>query len=169
MLTAADSLILDFLRGWRLLKGATLSKEERRDVLSSTQNNIDFVSIQEALLTLYDEQGYSHGNSSGVNKHYIAETSDYPDYDYNDTYYAADGWYADDGWYDTGGGDDFYNEHQGQWAQPAPSAGDHEDDEDTANIHAAEILAAEANRTLASAREAAANARRDRGFGKGTG
>jgi hypothetical protein len=147
-LTAADSLILDFLQGWRLLKGATLSKEERRDVLSSTSNKIDFVSIQEALLTLYDEQGYGHNSSAGVNKHYLVTTDDGPpayswgDYEQADTY-------GDDGWYEG-----YYNEWDtygdDAWYEPSAPLPD-DDPEDTANINAAEILAAEANRTLAAA------------------
>ena len=55
-LTSADSFVLDVLRGWRLLQAASLSKDEWRDILSSTGNKLDFESVSNALQVLWDEQ-----------------------------------------------------------------------------------------------------------------
>jgi hypothetical protein len=52
----SDSFILEQLRGWRLLTSASLSTDEWRDVLGTTQGKLDYVSISDALQVLYDEQ-----------------------------------------------------------------------------------------------------------------
>ena len=44
----ADSFIMGVLRGWRLLKAASLTPEETRDILSTTQNKLDFEAISQA-------------------------------------------------------------------------------------------------------------------------
>ena len=57
-MTTADSFVLDVLRGWRL-QAASLNREEWRDILSATNNNLDkldFDSISNALQVLWDEQ-----------------------------------------------------------------------------------------------------------------
>jgi hypothetical protein len=55
-LSEMDSFILDTLRGWHLLAAAALTDEEKRDVLSSTQNKLDYQSITVAVQTLWDDQ-----------------------------------------------------------------------------------------------------------------
>ncbi|CAL1161233.1 unnamed protein product [Cladocopium goreaui] len=56
VLSVSDSFILEQLRGWRLLTSASLSTDEWRDVLGTTQGKLDYVSISDALQVLYDEQ-----------------------------------------------------------------------------------------------------------------
>ena len=51
-LTSADSFLLDVLRGWRLLQAASLTKDEWRDILSTTGNKLDFESVSNALQIL---------------------------------------------------------------------------------------------------------------------
>ena len=55
-LSLADSFIMQVLRGWRLLQAASLSPEETRDILSSTQQQLTFEAISGALQSLWDEQ-----------------------------------------------------------------------------------------------------------------
>ena len=66
-----DSFILDVLRGWRLLNAASLSQDEWRDVLSTTNNKLDYDTISDALQTLWDEQlaTRGHGDSHWQNWH----------------------------------------------------------------------------------------------------
>ena len=59
-LALADSFIMQVLRGWRLLQAASLSPEETRDILSTTQNKMSFEAISQALQTLWDEQLLGH-------------------------------------------------------------------------------------------------------------
>ena len=54
--TYDDSFILEVLRGWRLLQAASLTLEERRDVLSSSANRLDFESVSTAPQILCNEQ-----------------------------------------------------------------------------------------------------------------
>ena len=56
VLSVSDSFILEQLRGWHLLTSASLSTDEWRDVLGTTQGKLDYVSISDALHVLYDEQ-----------------------------------------------------------------------------------------------------------------
>eukprot|EP00435_Cladocopium_sp_Y103_P022172 s5992_g5.t1 len=56
VLSVSDSFILEQLRGWRLLTSASLSSDEWRDVLGTTQGKLDYNSISDALQVLYDEQ-----------------------------------------------------------------------------------------------------------------
>ena len=44
-LSVTDSFIMGVLRGWRLLQAACLNPEETRDILSATQNSLDFEAI----------------------------------------------------------------------------------------------------------------------------
>ena len=38
----ADSFIMGVLRGWRLLQAASLSPEDKRDILSTTRNSLEY-------------------------------------------------------------------------------------------------------------------------------
>jgi ribonuclease HI len=42
------------------LKAASLTPEEARDILSTTQNKLDFEAISQALSALWDEQLLGH-------------------------------------------------------------------------------------------------------------
>ena len=55
-MTTADFFVLDVLRGWRLLQATSLNREEWRDILSATNNMLDFDSTSNALQVLWNEQ-----------------------------------------------------------------------------------------------------------------
>ena len=78
-LSPMDTFILDVLRGWRLLVAASLSSEEWRDVLATTTNNkLDYLSVSDALQTLWDEQmgsGRWASGSSQQHQQFWAETA----------------------------------------------------------------------------------------------
>ncbi|CAE7941096.1 unnamed protein product, partial [Symbiodinium necroappetens] len=100
-LTLADSFILDVLRGWRLLQAAGLSHEEKRDILSTTKNSLDYSVISSALQGLWDDQllGRHGGHPGSYNAHYLQDS------DVNEAYYQH-GWWDDQdddavhGWHD---------------------------------------------------------------------
>ena len=48
-LSMTDSFIMGVLRGWRLLQAAGLNAEEKRDILSTTRNSLDYEVIAQAL------------------------------------------------------------------------------------------------------------------------
>ncbi|CAL1164199.1 unnamed protein product [Cladocopium goreaui] len=77
-MNSADSFVLDVLRGWRLLQAATLSRDEFRDVLSATNNKLDFDSISGALQVLWDDQLIQHPRHapSQFNAHWLEELED---------------------------------------------------------------------------------------------
>ncbi|CAE7564781.1 unnamed protein product, partial [Symbiodinium necroappetens] len=78
-MSVADSFILGVLRGWRLLQAAGLSAEEKRDILSSTKNSLDYEVVAAALQSLWDDQLLGHRNHSGhgtYSLNYAAPTDD---------------------------------------------------------------------------------------------
>ena len=96
-LTSADSFVLDVLRGWRLLQAASLSKNEWRDILSSTGNKLDFESVSIALQVLWDEQlmqprSMNH-QASGSSSYQLNWMDD-------DSTWTDDNWWHDDSWQD---------------------------------------------------------------------
>ena len=65
-LSMADSLILEVLRGWRLMQASGLTADERRDILASTKNSMKYTVIALALQNVWDDQllgrsGPAHG------------------------------------------------------------------------------------------------------------
>ena len=72
-LSITDSFIMGVLRGWRLLQAASLSNEEKRDILSTTRNQMDYESISSALRLLWDEQllGPRHAHSPAAHQGYL--------------------------------------------------------------------------------------------------
>ena len=171
-LSVADSFILDVLRGWRLLQAAGLSHEEKRDILSTTRNSLDYQVVSSALQGLWDDQLIGGRSGSGHNAHYLDATDDQELYYAEDSWwneddswwshaYYADGSYEDDGWWhDSGDQGDLYASTSG-----APSI-DPESDEKLQEAHRAEQvaegLAADAHRTWTEAQKATAALRRDR-------
>ena len=65
-LSVADSFIMGVLRGWRLLQAAGLTAEEKRDILSTTKNSLDYDTVASALQSLWDEQLLGHRGHSGT-------------------------------------------------------------------------------------------------------
>ncbi|OLQ15076.1 hypothetical protein AK812_SmicGene734 [Symbiodinium microadriaticum] len=181
-----DSFILDVLRGWRLLQAASLSLEERRDVLSSTANRLDFESVSNALQVLWDEQlsgarrqatGH-HPPPGGPQVYHMEEQGGY------EAQWAEQGHWGEDEWYDDEGDQwQYYGEEEEpwnhEWAQgpqePDPDAftaaelDDGQVREALQAERAAEAMAAEAAMTWKRAQQATAAVRKDRGFGASAG
>ena len=180
-MTLADSFILEVLRGWRLLQAAGVTPDEKRDILSTTKNSLDFETIAAALQNLWDDQLLGHrgqGHNGSYMANYAAASSDdgslyYHDaweYEYDDPYY--DSWW-EDSFYASEAYDD-YDWHddgsQGYAAHVEHATVKEEDDEKVKEAQqaerVAESLALEAQRTWAEAQRASQALRRDRGFGK---
>eukprot|EP00439_Symbiodinium_sp_Y106_P001694 s8914_g1.t1 len=175
-LSFADSFLLGVLRGWRLLQAAGLSPEEKRDILSTSKNSLEYDVIAAALQTLWDEQllGYRHQQPSlhPYNVHHLDARDD------DHLYYQAsedEWWYEDDTWWY----DDYYTDNwweADEWSRESQEgmqvAAEPTDPETQDKLReaqqaerVAESLAAEANRTWADAQKATQALRRDRGFG----
>ncbi|CAE7510524.1 unnamed protein product [Symbiodinium sp. CCMP2592] len=171
-LALADSFIMEVLRGWRLLQAAGLNAEEKRDILSTTKNSLDYEVIAAALQNLWDEQllGQRQGSSS-YHAHY-SEAVDAETSYYQDAWWQEDDawWYEDyfvDGYYDDSWWENYAAEGHEQMVASEP-----EDPESLAKYKEAqqaekiaEGLAAEAQRTWAEAQRATQALRKDRGFG----
>ena len=166
-LSSMDSFILDVLRGWRLLVAASLSPDEWRDVLATTGNKLDYLSISNALQTLWDDQlgggNKWHGATSQSSMSSFWHESTWPtDYEYDGFWQE---WPTDDAW-------DWNAALSESPAAASDDADKHDDDEgDKALAEAmeaerqAEALAMEARRTWSQAQQASQRLKKDRGFG----
>ncbi|CAE7328962.1 nosip [Symbiodinium sp. CCMP2592] len=172
-LSVADSFIMGVLRGWRLLQAAGLTAEEKRDILSTSRNSLDYEVVAQALQGLWDEQLLGqrpHGNGGYQNYaayhddmdlQYQDATTDWDDEEnswWDHTGYAAE--WGDPSWWD-----EDYDE-----AYPATTEEPNEPDDDKYKEaqqaeKIAEQLALEARRTWTEAQKATQQLRRDRGFG----
>ena len=173
VLNAMDSFILDVLRGWRLLVAASLSPEEWRDVLATTGNKLDYLSVSSALQTLWDEQ--LGGSGKWQPSVATAPLSSF----WHESSWPYDEWSDNQAmWHDWNEAGDWPSE---PWEAAAttehtgPSDERVDDVTDPNLIEAmeaekqAESLALEARRTWSQAQQATQQLRRDRGFGKSGG
>ncbi|CAE7194809.1 GIP [Symbiodinium natans] len=164
----------DELRGFRLLKAAGLTNDQRMQVLTLTANVVSFDRIRQALRALYDEEDPSakHARRKGV-------------------WYASEDWEEDVLW--QGGGDDWlwedwaWDDETSYWAEwsewPSDAGWQGEDGADVAGTEPpvegapgeeeealvvqeqeAAVLAAEAAKTLQEARQAIQKVRAARGY-----
>ncbi|CAL1167297.1 unnamed protein product [Cladocopium goreaui] len=176
----ADSFIMGVLRGWRLLKAASLTPEETRDILSTTQNKLDFEAISQALSALWDEQLLGHRYSQHAGRHGSSNNAlwhewhdDGWDDGYEINYDEMWTWGNDDGWWNDGQYHDEWHEHE--WPDETSSAKEVQttlspDEEERLQDalqaeQVAEQLAAEARRTWQEAQKTTQQLKRDRGFG----
>ncbi|OLQ06342.1 hypothetical protein AK812_SmicGene10384 [Symbiodinium microadriaticum] len=179
-MSVADSFILGVLRGWRLLQAAGLSAEEKRDILSSTKNSLDYEVVAAALQSLWDDQLLGHRNHSGHGSYSLnyATQAD----DSYDAYPITSGWedewwpegmygeHYEDAWDEQlGWWEDEWSGHEGLQATTTAEDLSAEDQERLREAQqaerVAENLAAEAQRTWTEAQRATQQLRRDRGFG----
>ena len=170
-LSVTDSFIMGVLQGWRLLQAACLNPEETRDILSATQNSLDFEAISRALQTLWDEQLLGHRPSS---------SSSNPSYGHlnwqsweEDEWHAPDPWDNEDSWWESQWHEEWQDDHLWPDEEPASSlAIAEEPDEQILEAQkaeqAAEQLALEAKRTWAEAQRTTQQMKKDRGFGQHT-
>ena len=178
-MSVADSFIMGVLRGWRLLQAAGLSAEEKRDILSTTRNSLDYEVVAAALQNLWDDQLRGHRHRGQHDLHLAETEANHPElfYQQDDDWWEDDGWWSNDysGYYmnDFGAYEDdvWWDEWPGEpgVAMTATPADDPEMDEKIKEAqkaeHIAESLAAEANRSWTEAQRATQALRRDRGFG----
>ena len=175
-LSLADSFIMEVLRGWQLLQAAGLTAEEKRDILSTTKNLLDFETIAAALQNLWDEQLFGGRLGSNHTMQGYAAFQDEHEAFYSD--YQDDWWARNDDWWDDYA---FYTDHyDDDWwsdghvtATQATAVAESlspEEEEKVREAHQAERiaegLAMEANRTWSEAQRATQALRKDRGFGK---
>ncbi|CAL1159019.1 unnamed protein product [Cladocopium goreaui] len=166
-----DSFILDVLRGWRLLVAASLSPEEWRDVLATTGNKLDYLSVSSALQTLWDEQlggnGKWHSNVSSASLSSFWHEGSWPYDAWSDNQAMWHDWNESEDW-----PSEAWEAAAATGEQPGPSDERVDDVTDPTLIEAleaekqAESLALEARRTWSQAQQATQQLRRDRGFGK---
>ncbi|CAE7206830.1 unnamed protein product [Symbiodinium sp. CCMP2592] len=176
-LSVADSFIMDVLRGWRLLQAAGLNAEEKRDILSTTKNSLDYSVISSALQSLWDDQLLgNHRHASGsYNMHMVDSFDDHTAYQQEMNDWWDDGTWGQDWWYDDAYTDHYEDPGWGDedWPQEAQSMNEAPADPELAAKfqeaqqaeRVAESLAAEATRTWTEAQRATQALRRDRGFG----
>ena len=169
-LAIADSFVMGVLRGRRLIQAAGLSAEEKRDILSTTKNSLDYESISSALQSLWDDQLLSHRHQRQGADFYSNQAEQF---DNGELYYqeSDDWWQGQDGWWN----DSYYHESEAyDWWEDDPwyhheynMASEPEDPEKEAQNaeRVAESLAIEASRTWADAQRATQALRKDRGFG----
>ena len=160
-LTVADSFIVGVLRGWRLLQAAGLTAEEKRDILSTTRNSLDYEVVSQALQGLWDDQllgqRYSGGGSSG---NYLTAIDTFA------AYHPEDEWsYGENPWWDDFYGytaeyddSDWWFDNEDYNIQAATNEALPEEDEALREAQAAEKaaegLALEAQRTWSDAQKA---------------
>ena len=60
------AFIMGLLRNWRLLQAAGLTAEEKRDILSTTKNSLEYETAASALQRLWDELRLGHREHSGT-------------------------------------------------------------------------------------------------------
>ena len=173
-LSIADSFIMEVLRGWRLLQAAGLNAEEKRDILSTTKNSLDYETIAAALQNLWDDQLLGQRYSGNASYQSFAVYQDDPE-DYADP--LSEWWGHDDGWWDAAYFDE-YSDDAAWWPETSPqelqtiaeSATSPAEEERLREAqHAekvAESLAMQAQRTWSEAQRATQALRKDRGFGQ---
>ena len=165
------------LRGWRLLQAAGLNAEEKRDILSTTKNSLDYSVISSALQSLWDDQLLgNHRHHGGAHNLHLADS-----FDHHAAYqHEMDDWWEDDAWGQDWWYEDAYTDHhhedpwwEDEWPKEAHSMSEAPADPEMAAKlqeaqqaeRVAESLAAEATRTWTEAQRATQALRRDRGFG----
>ena len=175
-----DSFILDVLRGWRLLQAASLTLEERRDVLTATSNRLDFDSVSNALQVLWDEQlsgvrRHGHGSHlpQGAQVFLMDEHAQYEP-QWEEQEWSEEQW-QDGQWDEVQYHGEGPEPWQDEWNQAPPEPDpdiftNAELDDPTVRDalqaeRAAEAMAADAALTWKRAQQATAAARKDRGFG----
>ena len=169
-ISLADSFIMGVLRGWRLIQAASLTSEEKRDILSTTQNFMDYNSISRALQMLWDDQLLGHRQPHAVQHHlHVQEQEPGPRPDPWHDHYASVQWWDQD-WHQRSAAED-QTASELKDTSPASPHLDPEEESKLKEAHQAEQLAEqmaqEASRTWAEAKRATAAIHRDRGFGKG--
>ncbi|CAE7799825.1 unnamed protein product [Symbiodinium sp. CCMP2592] len=167
----------DELRGYRLLKACALQNQERQQIPTLTQNSTKFVSVRQALRTMFDE-----GWEQTRKPHQSAYNDGWDDWSWEQEAEGAEAYWQDEpvDWSVY-----YYYYGEDEWAyygeEPAPDevheegdAGPPGEEEKSLLQEEAEAfaIAEEAQKTLQQARDAVQKARQARGYyplgGKGS-
>ena len=150
----------DELRGYRLLKAARLTAQEKQHILTLTSNNTRFVQVRRALRTLFADEANSP-EDAGSSRYGTEE-------------YEGESFWADDGWSEDGMyWSDWTSEEYVDWYEEPDAGIDEEFLEDTSDLGSipeneryqqAYAIAQEANKTLAEARQAVGKVRAAQGY-----
>ena len=174
---AVKDFFEDELRGYRLLKAARLTNSERQNILTQTGNSTNFLKVRRALRTLFAEEEESR-ELSGYRKPRVWWQEDTGELwaeedatwdahdpgptawfaeeeDWQSNVWHADAWHGDD-WHDGWEDESF---HQADLPVDEGSM-----DPAEQQFREASVLANEATRTLAEAREAVRKVRQARGY-----
>ena len=155
----------DELRGYRLLKSARLSGQERQNVLTQTSNSTSFALIRRALRSLYADD--EDGNWQRKPRVWWNEYGDWDqddmtwdEYDPGNAAWFAEGDYESTAWeYD-----EYEESYDYDWTEDDPVPDNASNEPSEQQFREAFALATEANRTLTEAREAVRLARQSRGY-----
>ena len=164
------------MRGYRLLKAARLTAQERQNILTQSGNSTNFLAVRRALRTLFSEEddgGHSSWKKSRI--WWNAEDEPWPDdedawepwesydpgqQDWQEAYWQDWSPWTYDDW-----GDSQFDE---SWHDASPKdelpVDDQADDPAETQYKEAYALANEANKTLAEARDAVRRVRQARGY-----
>ena len=163
----------DELRGYRLLKAARLSGQEKQNILTQTGNNTSFELIRRALRTLFAEADEEHQHRWRKPRIWYEEGPQ--DWDeWGQEQWDDASWHADDsGWQEEA----YWQDWQEAWFEepwqeeewPEPERDEvpvleNETDPQEVQYREAFALATEATKTLAEAREAVRKVRQARGY-----
>ena len=174
---------LDIIRGWMVLEMASSSDMDKALVKASTQNKLGYDSIRQALLAMHEDRdrqsGVGHkGKGKGYYAHWLNDdwSSTYFPNDYDNEY---DTYQTEARDYDSSWEDSYYGQEQ-EWQEETEQAEEVEDethDHDTEKMamltqlqeeeQKLQVMMADTQRNLQQARQAVAQARRDRGWHSG--
>ena len=163
----------DELRGFRLLKAAGLTNDQRMQVLTLTSNAVAFEKVRQALRALFDDSDPGSRGNRRKNL-WFAEDAEEEDACWQSGLDSGWGWY-DQGWEDEQAywsewpweeSWDHYPEELMEAAADEAAADDPDGEEEAAMVQEQEAsaLAAEAARTLQEARLAVQKVRAARGY-----
>ena len=170
-LSMADSFIMGVLCGWRLLQAASLSPEDKRDILSTTRNSLEYEAISQALQMLWDEQLLGNRQRPPQHLNYHEADLNYQDA-WDQDWEPWDP--SDEGWFDNAWTQSGWEEDPESRSSPAvpelPDEALSAEEQDKLRgamqaERAAEQMAMDAQRTWTEAQRATQLVRKDRGFG----
>lgn len=177
---------LDIIRGWMILEATSSTDYEKSLIKASTQNKLGYQEVRSALLSMHEDRGREaqpqrHGrHHKGFHAHWIGSEdddgwNDPQDYDQCQEHFLGESWHDQESqWEDTMfGQDDQWPDESAEIEEPQ---GDHDDPEHAAMMSQLQeeeknlqLLLAENQRNLIQARQAVADAKRDRGWQGQTG
>ena len=166
----------DEMRGYRLLKSARVSTQEKQYILTQTGNSTHFLQVRHALRTLFaDENEKKPSDFRKSGKVWWSEPHDGYDFEEYEAYAEWGDWEGSpDSWSEWNDEDVYWNddwEHDAWWYEyPEDVTQDELPPDETSDLpeekqyNEAYALAGEAHRTLQEARDAVKRVRQARGY-----